>query len=217
MLNEAAARREAERVYRELGRQGLMAGGSGNVSVRIASGMVISPTGATPETISAERMVSIAQDGAPLSPGAPSSEWPMHAAIYRDHADAGCIVHTHADACTALSCLNERLPPFHYMLVLFGGDDVPCAPYVTFGTPELAAAAAAALRDRTACLLGNHGMIVRGKTPDAALSLSITLEILARQYLLARSAGAVRLLTEAEMVLARARYATYGAAAAQQD
>ena len=90
----------------------------------------------------------------------------MHAAIYLAYPAAQCVVHTHADACTALACLNEALPPFHYMVANFGGDDVRCAPYVTFGTPELARLAVAALTGRTACLLANHGMIVHATTAD---------------------------------------------------
>ncbi len=108
---------------------------------------------------------------------APSSEWAMHAAIYLAYPSAQCIVHTHADACTALACLNEALPPFHYMVANFGGDDVRCAPYVTFGTPELARLAVAALAGRTACLLANHGMIVHAPTAERALSAAIVLEI----------------------------------------
>jgi L-fuculose-phosphate aldolase len=136
----------------------------------------------------------------------------MHAAIYRAYPDAQAIVHTHSDACTALACLNEPLPAFHYLIVRFGGDDVRCAPYVTFGTPALANAAVSALVDRSACLLANHGMIVTGATADAALTAAITLEGLARQYLLARAAGKLRLLTRAEMQAARERFKTYGPA-----
>ena len=152
-------------------------------------------------------------DGAVHGAGTPSSEWAMHAAIYLDHPQAGCIVHTHADACTALACLNQALPAFHYMVVRFGGEDVRCAPYVTFGTPELARLAAQALTGRSACLLANHGMIVHGRDADEALTGAVLLETLCRQYLLARSAGPVRLLTRAEMQAARERFRTYGSAA----
>ena len=83
------------------------------------------------------------------------------------------------------------------MVAAFGGDDVPCAPYETFGTPALAKAAAAAMRGRTACLLVNHGMIATGPTLDRAVTAAADLEMLARQYLLARSIGQPRLLTPA--------------------
>ena len=179
--------------------------------------MIITPSGCSAETVTAAGLVSMTLDGAATLDGeaegsaTPSSEWHMHAAIYRSDQRAGAIVHTHADACTALACLNEPLPAFHYMVLAFGGDDVRCAPYVTFGTPELARLAAGAIQGRSACLLANHGMIVHGSDPQDALRAAILLETLSRQYLLARSAGTPRILTPAEMQAARERFATYGA------
>ena len=208
----AGAQRQVAKVYRALGRAGMNAGSSGNVSVRARQGMVITPSGCSADSITDTDPVAMTLDGKVRGKRAPSSEWFMHAAIYRAYPDAGAIVHTHSDACTALACLNEKLPAFHYMVVRFGGDDVRCAPYVTFGTPALAEVAVAALADRTACLLANHGMIVFGGSPDEALTAALTLEALARQYLLARAAGKVRLLSRAEMQAARERFKTYGPA-----
>lgn len=88
-----------------------------------------------------------------------------------------------------------------------------CAPYATFGTPELAQSAITAMAGRTACLLANHGMIWHSRTPAATLSAAVRLETLARQYLLARGAGAVKLLTSAQIEAARERYRSYGPAA----
>jgi L-fuculose-phosphate aldolase len=150
-------------------------------------------------------------DGRAQANRRPSSEWAMHAGIYAARPEAQFIVHTHADACTALSCLNEGIPAFHYMIAQFGGEDVRCAPYVTFGTPELADAAVVAIDGRNACLLANHGMIVHGRDAAHALLLAQQLEMLSRQYLLARSAGTPRLLTPAEMQAARERFKTYAA------
>ena len=206
------AQRQVAKVYRALGRAGMNAGSSGNASVRARRGMVITPSGCSADTITDADPVNMTLDGKPRGQRAPSSEWFMHAAIYRAYPDAHAIVHTHSDSCTAVACLNEKLPAFHYLVVRFGGDDVRCAPYVTFGTPALAEVAVAALAGRTACLLANHGMIVTGATADAALTAAITLEALARQYLLARAAGKVRLLTRAEMQAARERFKTYGPA-----
>ena len=157
--------------------------------------MMITPSGCSAEAITHDMIVDIALDGALNGAGTPSSEWPMHAAIYRACPDAQAIVHTHSEACTALACLNQPLPAFHYMVTAFGGDDVRCAPYVTFGTPELARTAVAALAGRTACLLANHGMIALAGSLDRAMSDAILLESLCRQYLLARAAGTPRLLT----------------------
>jgi L-fuculose-phosphate aldolase len=206
------SQRQVARVYRALGRAGMNAGSSGNVSVRTRHGMVITPSGCSAESITDTDPVAMTLDGKSRGKRAPSSEWFMHAAIYRAYTDAAAIVHTHSDACTALACLNQPLPAFHYLITRFGGDDVRCAPYVTFGTPGLADVAVAALADRTACLLANHGMIVTGANAEAALTAATTLETLARQYLLARAAGKVRLLTRTEMRAARERFRTYGPA-----
>lgn len=205
-----AGRQQVVAAYRELARRGMNAGSSGNVSLRTKDGMLITPSGASADTLTPEAVVALTLEGDVRSAGTPSSEWAMHAAIYLDYPDAGCIVHTHADACTALACLNEALPAFHYMVVRFGGEDVRCAPYVTFGTPALAQLATQALAGRTACLLANHGMIVHGRDAEQALTSAVLLETLCRQYLLARAAGPVRLLTAEQMQAAQERFKTYG-------
>ncbi len=140
------------------------------VAIALKDGMIITPSGCSAETLAPDSLVQMTLDGDARGDTTPSSEWAMHAAIYRAYPSAKCIVHTHADACTALACLNEALPAFHYMIANFGGDDVRCAPYVTFGTPELAQLAVQSLAGRTACLLANHGMIVHAATHDRALS-----------------------------------------------
>jgi L-fuculose-phosphate aldolase len=203
-------RRQIVAVYQEVGRRGLIVANSGNVSHRTRDGMVITPSGCSAETLQPDALVPMSLAGEVSGSMTPSSEWAMHAAIYRACPAAQCVVHTHADACTALACLNEGLPPFHYMVANFGGNDVRCAPYVTFGTQELADHAVIALEGRTACLLANHGMIVHGPSASRALTAALVLETLCRQYLLARSAGNVRLLTADEMHAAHQRYTTYG-------
>jgi len=195
-------------LYREAGAQSLIVGSSGNVSGRTPDGMLITPSGADPTTEPA--LVQVTLDGDARTGDTPSSEWAMHAAIYRAHPEAAFIVHTHADACTALACLGSNLPAFHYMVVQFGGHDVRCAPYVTFGTHALAEVAAEAITGRSACLLANHGMIVCADTAAQTMSRAILLETLCRQYLLALSAGTPRLLTEKEMIDAQERFKTYG-------
>lgn len=209
-MTDVQARRDLAAVYREAAQRGLIVGSAGNVSHRTRAGMLITPSGCSADTLDSGGLVAMTLAGDVNGMTAPSSEWAMHAAIYLAYPAAQSIVHTHSDACTALACLNEALPPFHYMVANFGGDDVRCAPYVTFGTPELARLAVAALAGRTACLLANHGMIVHAPTAERALSAAIVLETLCRQYLLARSAGAVRMLTADEMRAAHERFRSYG-------
>jgi L-fuculose-phosphate aldolase len=200
----------ALQLYTVLGERGLIAGSSGNVSERTDEGMIITPSGGSPDGANDIIMARTTLDGTPLNNATPSSEWEMHAAIYRAYPDAGCIVHTHADACTALASLNLQLPPFHYMVVQFGGSNVRCAPYVTFGTPALATHAVRALKGRNACLLANHGMILYARDTTEGLSRAVLLEALCRQYLLALSAGKPRLLSAREISAAKERFRTYG-------
>ncbi len=197
-------------LYRALAARQMLIGSSGNVSARTDAGLLITPTGCEADTLSPDDLVPMDLDGGWQGPLRPSSEWALHAAIFCQDPKAQVIVHTHSDHATALSCLNRPLPAFHYNVAEFGGEDVRCAPYVTFGTPELARLAATAISGRTACLLANHGMICHGPSPAAALNSAIRLEALCRQYLLACAAGRPRLLSRAEMNDAIARYGSYG-------
>ena len=216
-MKRSAARTAVAEAYRALGRLGLIVGSAGNLSVRARQGMVITPSGGDPDGAKPADMAAMSLDGAVTGHGTPSSEWAMHAAIYRTKPEAACVVHTHANASTALACLNQGLPAFHYMVVRFGGDDVPCAPYVTFGTPALADLAAEALAGRSACLLANHGMILHARNVETAIADAVLLETLCSQYLLARAAGTPRLLTDDEMQAARERFKTYGPHAVATD
>lgn len=197
-------------VVARLEERGLNHGSSGNVSCRLPEGMLITPTGGNSANMTPERLVRMSPDGDILGAGIPSSEWHMHLAILNAFPEVQAVVHTHADHCVALSCLRRALPPFHYMVAGFGGSDIRCAPYATFGTRALAEGAVAALRDRKACLLANHGMIAVGKNLQQAFDLTVKLETLAKQYLLALQSGEPVLLAEEEMARVRERYASYG-------
>ena len=203
-------RRQLADLYGELARRGLNAGSSGNVSGRTGRGMLISASGGTAATVTAKSLVAMGLDGAVKGPALPSSEWEMHAAIYAAAPAAMVIVHTHSDYATSLACLGEKLPAFHYAVLAFGGASVPVAPYVTFGTAELARVAVAAMGGLSACLLANHGMICHGRDAAEALDRAVLLETLARQYMIARAAGTPRLLNEDEIAAARVRFASYG-------
>lgn len=209
-MNDAATlREELCSTYRAMDSAGLIFLAAGNLSVRFGAGMLISPAGASAAAITPAAFVETGFDGTAAA-GRPSSEWAMHAAIYEAYPLAQSVVHTHSDHCVALAATGEKLPPFHYMVAAFGGDDVRCAPYVHWATRALADSAVEALRGRSACLLGNHGMICHGRTIGAAYNAALRLEVLSRQYILARQAGTVRLLGAAEMHAANERYLGYG-------
>lgn len=199
--------------YVRLDREGLNRGSSGNVSVRCgADGLLISPTGIDAARITAQGIVELGLDGSARSDGIPSSEWQMHAEIYRRYPETQAVVHTHADACVALSCQRRGIPAFHYMVAGYGGTDIRCAPYATFGTAALASAAADALLERSACLLANHGMLSRGADLTSAVTTAIKLETLARHYWMTLQLGPPVLLSDEEMHEVRARYRLYGRA-----
>ena len=205
-----ALRRRLAELYRAVAARGLIVGSSGNVSGRTGKGMLISPTGIRGDTVAPEGLVAMGLDGAWKGDIAPSSEWRMHAEIYRAYPAAQVIVHTHSDAATALSALGKNLPAYHYDIAQFGGVDVRVAEYALFGSAELAGYAVEALRERTACLLANHGMICFAGDTDAALLAAVRLETMARQYLLALSAGTPRILDADAMAAVVERTKTYG-------
>lgn len=190
---------------------GLSPGKSGNVSARHDTGMLVTPSGMPYDRLTPEDIVFVGLDGT-VPPGQrlPSSEWHFHLAIYRARPDAGAVVHAHSLNATALACLRCEIPAFHYMVAVAGGSSIRCADYATFGTEELATNALAALDERKACLLGNHGQIALGPDLDAALDLAREVEALAAQYRAALQVGEPVLLDEAEMARVLEKFKTYG-------
>ncbi|MEO1090527.1 MAG: class II aldolase/adducin family protein, partial [Pseudomonadota bacterium] len=138
------------------------------------------------------------------------SEWRMHLDIFKDRPEAAAVVHTHSTYATALSCLRRGIQAFHYMIGIGGGADLRCASYATFGTAALSAAMLEALRDRSACLLANHGQIVFAESLDKALRRAVEVETLAEQFFIASQMGTPVLLDDAEMARVLARFKTYG-------
>ena len=198
--------------YRYVEQIGLNELSSGNLSCRFEDGMLISPSGASADNITPDSVVRVSLDGEWEGDRKPSSEWRMHAAVYLSKPSAEAVVHTHSDYCVALASQLMPLPGFHYLVGSFGGNDVPCVPYSTFGTQSLGDDAAKALETRTACLLGNHGMICRGKNLKSAVNLAHRLEIMCRQYVLTRQLGEPQLLTDEqwEEFFDRAKKVSYG-------
>lgn len=199
--------------YLRLDREGLNRGSSGNVSVRSGSdGLLISPTGIDAARIDTACLVELGLDGSQRSQGVPSSEWQMHAEIYRRFPETRAVVHTHSDACVALACQRLDIPAFHYMVAGYGGTTIRCAPYATFGSAALARNAVTALEGRTACLLSNHGMLSRAANLTAAVTTAIKLETLARHYWMTLQVGVPALLSDSEMQEVLERYKVYGRA-----
>lgn len=201
---------EVIRTCLSMNEQGLNTGKSGNVSVRNADGFLITASGIAYETMAPEHVVQMDLEGGYQGALLPSSEWRMHMDIYRARPEAGAIVHTHAAHATAVSCLRQDVPAFHYMIAVAGGSTLRCASYASFGTAELSDAMLTAMKDRSACLLANHGMICFGTDLPNALALAVEVETLCKQYILARQLGDPVILDDAEMDDILRRFKAYG-------
>jgi len=200
---------------RAMNASGINRGSAGNVSARCDGGFIITPTGMAYDACVPADMARVGADGTvnAESRRKPSSEWRFHRDIYAARPDAGAVVHTHSPFATALACQQQGVPAFHYMVARFGGDDVRCAAYATFGSQELSDAIIAALEQRCACLMAHHGMVVYGRDCDHALALAVELETLCEQYWRVLQLGAPKLLAADEMQRVLAKFASYG----QQD
>lgn len=189
---------------------GLTVGTAGNVSARSGDLVAISPSGLEYDELTADLVGVYRLDGTPVAePLRPSSELPLHLAVYRA-TGAGAVVHTHAVASTACSLVLDEVPASHYYTAMFGGP-VLVARYATYGSPELAESVAAALADRRAALLANHGAVcVAGMVP-AALELATYLEYICDVQLRAMSTGRpVATLPAEEIERVRALLRGYG-------
>lgn len=185
-------------------------GRSGNLSLRVGDLLVVTPTGVDPAALRPGDMPVVQLDGAPVEGRLhPTSELPLHLAVYAGQPDVSAVVHTHAVHATAVSVLVDEVPAVHYVLGLLG-NSVRVAPYAAYGTAELAAHAVQALADRHGCLLRNHGTVTTGADLDHAYERTLQLEWACRLWLLARSAGDPALLPVQEMQRAAAKLTTYG-------
>ena len=186
---------------RRMQASGINQGTSGNLSVRIPGGMLITPSSLPYEQMQPTDLVALDLKGEPLFIPAdgrpqrrPSSEWRLHADVLASRPEVQAVLHCHSIHATALACHGRDIPPFHYMTAVAGGRDIRCAPYATFGTQELSDGVVQALEGRLACLMAQHGQVAVGPSLDKALALAVEVETLARIYLQAspRRAAAPR-------------------------
>jgi L-fuculose-phosphate aldolase len=180
------------------------------VSIGLPDRIFITPSGVRYPELAPSEIVEIPRAGPIETRLRPSSEWRFHRDVYAARPEVGAIVHTHQPHATAVACLRRDVPAVHYMIAAAGGPTIRCAPYATFGTQQLSDHVVAALRDRTACLIANHGLVALGETPEAAMELAVSIEALCHIYLLAAGAGDPVSLTEAEMHDVLERFGDYG-------
>ncbi|MGW7258118.1 class II aldolase/adducin family protein [Streptomyces sp. NPDC054834] len=193
---------------------GLVVGTSGNVSVRVGDTVLVTPSGVPYDRLTPHDVTGVDLTGRQvLGSLVPTSELPMHLAVYRttDAAAVGAVVHTHAVHATAVSTLVTELPAVHYMSCALGGP-VRVAPYATYGTEELAENMLRALVDRSGCLLQNHGTITYGTTLDQAYDRTAQLEWMCRLWLTASSVPGLTpsLLTPEQLAAVGEKLRGYG-------
>lgn len=191
----------------------LSTGTSGNISIYNAEKglMAISPSGmdyfsTQPEDVVITDLEAHVVDGARK----PSSEWALHTIFYKNKPEAGAVVHTHSMYCTTFAVLGQPIRAVHYVIGDANTDEVPCAPYQTFGTVELAEAAIKVCGQSNAVLLGNHGLVVCGRDIKSAYSLACNMEYIAELQYRAMCIGTPNVLSDAEMAEVMEKFKTYG-------
>lgn len=192
---------------------GLCPGTSGNVSIYNAEKglMAISPSGmdyfsTRPEDVAVTDLEAHVVDGARR----PSSEWGLHTAFYQRRPGVRAVVHTHSVYCTTFAVLGMPLKAVHYVIGDANACEVPCAPYRTFGTAELAEAAIETCGERNAVLLANHGIVTCGGSIQSAFSLAVNMEYLAQLQYQAMCVGRPNILDDRQMAEAMVRFQSYG-------
>lgn len=195
-----------------MNRQGLNQGSSGNISVRVKKGFIITPSALPYDKCMEDDLVFVDYRGKSEGKRKPSSEWRLHRDIYKNRTEAGAILHCHSPWATTLACLEREIPAFHYMVAVAGGNSVPLAPYALFGSNKLSRFAVKALQDRCACLLAHHGLVCFSTDLESVFNLALEVEYLARLYVQALQVAEPSLLGNKEMEKVLTRFATYKSA-----
>jgi L-fuculose-phosphate aldolase len=181
---------------------------SGNISIRYKNGFLITPSGLKYSLLKNKDIVFVSLKGIfDKKKRIPSSEWRFHQDIYLNKKEAKAIVHAHSCCATAISTHGKSIPAFHYMIAMAGGNDIKCAKYATYGTRQLSNNILKVLRNRSACLIGNHGQIAFSENLSKAFELAEEVENLSHQYITALKIGNPKILSLKEMkkVLGKAK------------
>ncbi|MGQ0445559.1 MAG: class II aldolase/adducin family protein [Beijerinckiaceae bacterium] len=212
-MSRSAIRDKIVRAAREINALGINQGTAGNISVRDADAMLITPSGIPYATMTPDMIAAVSLLEADLAfegPHQPSTEWRFHRDIFRARGDVNAVVHTHPLYATTLSVLRRDIPAVHYMIAAFGDSKIRCTDYAPYGTAELSQLAVAGLGRAHGVLLGNHGAIVTGAGLDKALWRAVELEALAKIYYLATLAGTPVVLPDDEIARTIERFKNYG-------
>ncbi len=192
-----SAREQVAAAARRVAAEGLVVGSAGNLSLREGDRIAVTASGVDLATCTAEQVTEVDPEGRVLAGSLqPTSELGLHLGVYADTGTTA-VVHSHAPWSTAVACVLDELPVLHYQQLTLGGA-VRVAPYATFGSAELAAHVRAALVDRQAALMANHGSVALGASLTQAVEHALLLEWLAALHHRASTLGTPRPLSEAE-------------------
>ena len=139
----------------------------------------------------------------------PSSEWRFHQDIYVNKKVAKAIVHAHSTCATAVSSHQKNIPAFHYMVAVAGGEDLKCSKYATFGTKQLSKNIIKALKNRSACLIANHGQVAFGDNLGKSFELAQEIENICHQYINALRIGIPKILSKKEIKIVLGKFKNY--------
>lgn len=193
---------------RSLFERGLSSGSSGNMSVRVADGYLVTPTNSCLGLLDPARLSKLDLVGAYVSGDRPSKEVPMHLAFYKGRPEAGAVVHLHSSYATAWSCLSDidpenTLPPLTPYVLMRAGK-VPLVPYFEPGSPRAESILKPFVANHSAVLLANHGPVVAAANLDAAVFAAEEIEEAAKVALFCSNIATQTLAPEAvERLLGR--------------
>lgn len=174
-------------------------GSEGNISYRQKNEIYITPSGIKTSNLKPKDISKVDLNGKVLNKNKPSSEILLHSWIYRNHKDIKAVVHSHSKWASILSCMRISIPSFHYMVAEFGGNDIKCSKYATFGSEKLSKYVNKVLHKRKGCLIANHGQVTIGDSLEEAVDLSIALEKLSEQFYYLLITKQTKLLSNEEM------------------
>lgn len=192
---------------------GLTKGTGGNISIcnKAQNLMAISPSGMNYHDILPEDIVVMDLLGNVIEGHRkPSVEHSMHRIFYTDRQDILSVVHTHSIACSTMAALQWELPASNYLVAFSGATKVPCTPYETFATKELALSALRTMGKGYACFLGNHGFLAASTSIDMAFNIAEEIEHCAEIYLRAKSVGTPKIIPDEKMMELFYMFKTYG-------
>ena len=207
-------KKEVIKYSKKLNATNLSALRSGNISVRVkekgVEGFYITPSGKRYSSLKPKDIIFVSLGGIfDKKKGKPSSEWRFHQDIYVNKKEARAIVHAHSTCATAVSTHQKSIPAFHYMVAVAGGEDIKCSKYATFGTKILSQNIIKVLKNRSACLIANHGQVAFSDNLDKAFELAQEVENICHQYINALRIGIPKILSKKEMKVVLEKFKNY--------